>query len=262
MRTVILCGGYGTRIRDVASDIPKPMIPIAGLPILWHIMKYYAHWGHKDFVLCLGYKADTIKRFFLDYESVSTDFTITLGLGGKIVTHNSHHEADWRVTLAETGLNTMTGGRVKRIAKYIGDDEDFMLTYGDGVSDIDIGNLISYHKTHGKLLTITGVHPPGRFGEIEHDADGNVVEFNEKTQTSSGRISGGFFIAKRAMLDYLSDNESCVLEVEPMRNLLRDGQLMLYRHDGFWQCMDTMREYQLLNSMWNSGQAPWKKWQS
>jgi glucose-1-phosphate cytidylyltransferase len=260
MKTVILCGGYGTRIRDVTSDIPKPMIPIAGLPILWHIMKYYAHWGHKDFVLCLGYKADAIKRFFLDYESVSTDFTITLGAGGRIVSHNSHGETDWRVTLADTGLNTMTGGRVKRIAHYIGDDDDFMLTYGDGVSDIDVNKLMSFHKAHGKLLTVTGVHPPARFGEIEHDETGRVVEFNEKTQTSSGRISGGFFVAKRGLLDYLSDDEGCVLEVEPMRNLVRDGQMMLYRHDGFWQCMDTMREYQLLNGMWNSGQAPWKKW--
>ncbi|MES2294535.1 MAG: glucose-1-phosphate cytidylyltransferase [Pseudomonadota bacterium] len=260
MKTVILCGGYGTRIRDLTSDIPKPMIPIANLPILWHIMKYYAQSGFNEFVLCLGYKAETIKRFFLDYESLTTDFTITLGTDREIISHNSHGETNWRITLADTGLNTMTGARVKRVAKYIGDDEDFMLTYGDGLSNIDLTKLFAFHKSHGKLLTVTGVHPPARFGEIEHDADGRVVEFNEKTQTSSGRISGGFFMAKREMLDYLSDDEGCVMEVEPMRNLARDGQLMLYRHDGFWQCMDTMREYQLLNSLWNSGQAPWKTW--
>lgn len=258
MKTVILCGGYGTRIRDVADDIPKPMIPIATVPILWHIMKYYAVSGFNDFILCLGYKGDVIKRFFLDYRALTTDFTLTLG-AGECIHHGQHDEVDWRVTLADTGVNTMTGGRVRRIARYL-DDDDFLLTYGDGLSDVDLSELIRFHRRHGKLLTVTGVRPPGRFGEIEHDSDGRIVEFNEKTQTSGGLISGGFFVAKRKMLDYLSDNEDCVLEVEPMRRLVADGQLMLYRHEGFWQCMDTMREYQLLNALWNSGRAPWKKW--
>ena len=260
MKTVILCGGFGTRIRDVAEDIPKPMIPIAALPILWHIMKYYSHSGFSDFVLCLGYRADVIKRFFLDYALMTSDVTLTLSKSPERVLHDKHDEIDWRVTLADTGLNAMTGARVKRVAKYLDEDEDFMLTYGDGLSDINLHELVAFHRAHGRLMTVTGVHPPGRFGEIEHDKNGLVVEFNEKTQTSGGVISGGFFVIKKKFLDYLSEDEGCVLETGPMRQLVRDKQLMIYRHTGFWQCMDTMREFQLLNSLWDVGQAPWKVW--
>jgi glucose-1-phosphate cytidylyltransferase len=255
MKTVILAGGYGTRIRDVADDIPKPMIPIGPYPILWHIMKSYAHFGHKDFVVCLGHKGQVIKDFFMNYEAYTRDFTITFGKG-QIDYHNVHTESDWRVTLADTGQRSMTGSRVSRIRKYLG-NEDFMLTYGDGVSDVDINALIDFHKSHNKVLTVTGVRPPGRFGEMMTNSDCQVTEFNEKPQATAGRISGGFFVAKPELFDYLSDDESLVFEQEPMRKLVADNQLMMFEHDGFWQPMDTSREYTLLNSLYDKGEAPW-----
>lgn len=260
MKTVILCGGYGTRIRDVADDIPKPMIPVGRFPILWHIMKYYACFGHKDFVLCLGYKSQAIKDFFLNYEAHIKDFTVDLGGKTPIRFHTDHSESDWRVTLAETGLNAMTGARIQRIRKYVGDDENFMLTYGDGVGNVDLDRLLAFHDTHGKTLTVTGVRPPGRFGELLNDAGGNVTEFNEKPQATAGRISGGFFICRRNVFDYLEDREDLVFEKEPMTKLVKDRQLMMYEHDGFWQPMDTHREYQLLNGLYDRGEAPWVKW--
>lgn len=260
MKTVILCGGYGTRIRDVAEDLPKPMIPVGRLPILWHLMKYYAKFGHKDFVLCLGYKGQVIKDFFLNYEAYTRDCTVVLGAGQSIEFHTNHEEADWRVTLADTGLETMTGGRIRKIRQYIGDDENFLLTYGDGLSNIDLEKLFEFHNSHGRILTVTGVRPPGRFGELMSDASGLVTEFNEKPQASGGRISGGFFVCRREIFDYLDDRDNLVFEQEPMRALVRDKQLAVYEHDDFWQCMDTYRDWQLLNKLFDNGDAPWKIW--
>jgi glucose-1-phosphate cytidylyltransferase len=260
MKVVILCGGYGTRIRDVADNIPKPMIPIGGYPILWHIMKYYASYKHSEFVLCLGYKSHAIKEFFLNYEAFTRDFTIGLGRHESIEFHNDHGEADWKVTLAETGLNAMTGARVKKVERYVSDQKNFMLTYGDGVGDIDIDRLIAFHESHGRILTVTGVRPPGRFGELVSQEDGRVTEFNEKPQASGGRISGGFFVCRREIFDYLDSDDGLLFEDRPMRRLVQDGEMMVYQHDGFWQPMDTHREYQLLNGLYESGKAPWMIW--
>ena len=258
MRVVILCGGFGTRIREVVDDIPKPMIPIGTHPILWHIMKYYASFGHDEFVLCLGYKGQIIKDFFLNYEAHTRDFTVPLSNPEKVEYHASHGEASWRVTLADTGLKAMTGARIARIRDYVGDD-DFMLTYGDGVGDVDLGQLLAFHKGHGKALTMTGVRPPGRFGELVAEK-GRVIEFNEKPQATAGRISGGFFVATAKLFDYLEEREDSVFEREPMRKLVADEQMMVFEHDGFWQPMDTNREYQLLNELYEDGNAPWIRW--
>lgn len=260
MKTVILCGGQGTRIRDVADNIPKPMIPVGGYPILWHIMKYYSCWGHTDFLLCLGYRGQVIKDFFLNYLAHTSDFTISLGQNSRITYHNSHDESDWNVTLAETGLNTMTGGRVRKINRYLDNEDEFMLTYGDGVGNIDIKQLLEFHRSHGKVLTVTGVRPPGRFGELNYDTPGLVTEFNEKPQASGGRISGGFFVCSKRLFDYLDDRDDLVLEQEPMRRLVADRQMMVYEHDGFWQPMDTYRDYSLLNGMYENREAPWLIW--
>lgn len=257
MKVVILCGGYGTRMREVQDDIPKPMIPIGGRPILWHIMKYYASFGFKDFVLCLGYKGEVIGNFFLNYEAHVRDCTVTLGFGGGVQYHGDHDESDWCVTLAHTGQDAMTGDRIRRIEKYIGDDEQFMLTYGDGLGDVDINQLLEFHNTHGRILTVTGVRPPGRFGELMANADGHVTEFNEKPQATGGRISGGFFVCRRAIFDYLDEQAGLMFEQEPMRRLVADHQVRLYAHDGFWQPMDTGREYRLLNRIYSEGDAPW-----
>lgn len=260
MKTVLLCGGYGTRIRDVADDIPKPMIPIGGLPILWHLMKYYAQFKYSEFVLCLGYKGQSIKNFFMNYGAYTRDFTVTLGSGRDIEFHSDHREIDWRITLAETGLGTMTGGRVSKIKKYIGDDDNFFLTYGDGLGDIDLNKLLAFHKRHGKILTVTGVRPPGRFGEMVVDDDSVIKEFNEKPQAGGGCISGGFFVCRKEIFDYLSDSDDLVFERGPMQALARDGQLVLYKHDSFWQCMDTYRDWELLNDMYDNGKASWVIW--
>jgi glucose-1-phosphate cytidylyltransferase len=257
IKTVILCGGYGSRIRDVADNIPKPMIPIGRYPILWHIMKYYSSYGVKDFVLCLGYKGEVIRNFFLNYHAHTRDATISLGTHGGVRFHDDNGVVDWQVTLAETGQGAMTGARIRRIKKYVADDENFMLTYGDGVGDIDIGRLLEFHKRHGKILTVSGVRPPGRFGEIMATPEGQVTEFNEKPQATAGRISGGYFVCRREIFDYLDDREDLVFEQEPMNRLVNDGQMCLFEHDGFWQPMDTSREYQALNSLYDAGQAPW-----
>ena len=258
MKVVILCGGFGTRIRDVSESLPKPLVPVGRYPILWHIMKYYSHWGHADFVLCLGYKGHLIKDFFLNYEAHTCDVTVGLGKNHSIEYHSSHGD-DWRVTLAETGANSMTGARIARIRKYLADGEDFFLTYGDGVGDIDLDKLLEFHRSHGRVLTVTGVRPPGRFGELVHD-NGVITEFNEKPQATGGRISGGFFVARAELFDYLDDDASLVFEQQPMRRLVQDRQLMVYEHDGFWQPMDTSRDYQLLNAMYDTGEAPWVRW--
>ncbi len=260
MKVVILCGGRGTRIRDVADNIPKPMVPIGRFPILWHIMKSYAAGGHREFVLCLGHQQHVIKDFFLNYEAHTDDFTLTLGAEKAIDHHGIHDEEGWKVTLADTSLDAMTGARVKRIARYVEGCDDFMLTYGDGLGDIDLTALVDFHRSHGKVLTVTGVRPPGRFGELVGDETGRVTEFNEKPQATGGRISGGFFVCRRELFDYLDDRQNLVFEQEPLRALVGDGQMMVYRHDGFWQCMDTYRDYRLLNNLWEGGEAPWKNW--
>ncbi len=260
MKVVILCGGQGTRIRDVAENIPKPMISIGRYPILWHIMKTYAAAGHTDFVLCLGHLGHVIKDFFLNYEAFTGDFTISLGPDKGIEFLDSAGEESWRVTLADTGDAALTGARVKRIQKYVADEESFMLTYGDGLTDLDLGALLQFHNSHGKVMTITGVRPPGRFGELESDDQGRVLEFNEKPQATGGRISGGFIVCRREIFDALDDREDLVFEQEPIRKLVADGEMMVFDHDGFWQCMDTSRDYHLLNDLWAGGKAPWKTW--
>ncbi len=259
MQVVILCGGQGTRIRDVAEDIPKPMIPIGGQPILWHIMKGFAYHGFNDFILCLGYKSWIIKRYFLDYHLAGADFSLDLREHGPVRIHEPTFSEDWHVTLAETGQQAMTGCRVKRIEKYLTGDT-FLLTYGDGVADLHVRKLVEFHRSHGKLATVTAVRPPGRFGEIELDGP-QVVEFNEKPLRSRGRINGGFFVFQRAFLDRLSEDPDLVLEQEPLMQLAHDGELMAYLHNGFWQPMDNSREYKYLNDLWADNRAPWNIWQ-
>lgn len=258
MKVVILCGGLGTRLREETEFRPKPMVEIGGRPILWHIMKIYAHSGFRDFVLCLGYRGNTIKEYFLNYEAMNNDFTICLGRNSKIEYRNDHREQDFRVTLAETGLNTMTGGRVRRVAKYITEDQ-FMLTYGDGVGDVDIPALLAFHRSHGKLATVTTINPSSRFGMIESNSIGRVIQFQEKPKTS-GRASAGFFVLDRRVLDYI-DDDNCIFEKEPLERLANEGQLMAYQHGGFFYAMDTYREYEYLNQLWSANQAPWKVWQ-
>lgn len=259
MKVVILCGGQGTRIRDVADNIPKPMIPIGGYPILWHIMKYYSLFGHHEFILCLGHKGNIIKEFFLNYEVNTSDFTLQLGNKDSIHFHSKIDENDWKITFADTGEKTMTGARVRKIKKYIGDDKMFMLTYGDGLSDIDINQLIAYHQKHDPVLTLTGVRPAGRFGEIKCTDEGVISEFNEKPQAAEGRINGGFFVCNQKLFNYLDGDDDLVFEKDPMMKLVNDKQLMQFNHDGFWQPMDTMREYLLLNAMYDTKNAPWIK---
>jgi glucose-1-phosphate cytidylyltransferase len=258
MQVVILCGGQGTRLRDVAEQLPKPMVPVGGRPILWHIMKGFAAFGVRRFVLCLGYQSQAVKRYFLDYHLAASDFTLDLADPGAVEFHGTAAPEDWCVTLAETGEQTQTGCRLKRVAKYL-DGDDFLLTYGDGVGDIDVGKLLAYHRGHGRLGTVTAVRPPGRFGEIELDA-GRVTEFNEKPTVSRGRINGGFFAFRREFLDRLTDDPSLVLEQGPLIRLARAGELMAFEHDGFWQPMDTPRDHRLLNDLWAAGRAPWAVW--
>jgi glucose-1-phosphate cytidylyltransferase len=258
MQVVILCGGQGTRIRDVAEDLPKPMLPIGGRPILWHIMKGYAQYGFNDFVLCLGYKSSIIKRYFLDYHLTHSDFSVSLGSHSSVEIHSPPVDEDWHVTLAETGLESMTGCRVKRIEHYI-KDEHFMLTYGDGVADVDFRDLVRFHHEHGKIATVTAVRPSSRFGEIEIDGE-QVLEFNEKPLRPRGRVSAGFFVFSREVFDLLDDDPGSVLEQSALVQLAREGELMAYRHDGFWQAMDNSREFKHLNDLWAAGEASWNTW--
>jgi glucose-1-phosphate cytidylyltransferase len=258
MQVVILCGGQGTRIRDVADDVPKPIIPIGHRPILWHIMKTYAHYGFNRFVLCLGYKSWVIKRYFLDYHLTENNFTVKIGAPDQVAIHPPSVGEDWQVTLVETGLESMTGCRIKRIEKYI-DGDRFMLTYGDGVADVDVGALVKFHNSHGKLGTVTAVRQPGRFGELEHDG-ALVTEFSEKPPASSGYINGGFFVFERALFDRLEDDVNLVFEQQPLKSLAHDGELMMFKHHGFWHPMDSSRDYGLLNKLWAEDKAPWKVW--
>jgi len=260
MKVVILCGGQGTRIRDAGEHLPKPMLPIGARPIVWHIMKGYARHGFKDFVLTLGYKGWVLKEFFLNYRAMITDLRVTLGAHKAVEVLGTHDEEDWTVTLAETGEHTQTGGRVSAVRRYVEDDELFMLTYGDGVSDVNVRALVDFHRAHGKIATVTAVHPPGRFGEMVIER-GAVSEFNEKPQTTSGFINGGFFVmdAKRVW-DFLGADPMTILEREPLRRLAAAGELVAFEHQGFWQPMDTFREYTMLNDLWTRGVAPWKTW--
>lgn len=259
MKVVILCGGKGTRLREETEYRPKPMVPIGGRPILWHIMRTYAAHGHTEFILCLGYKGEVIKEWFRNLHWFTADVTLKIGEMQSVQFHTEVIERGWTVTLADTGLETMTGARIKRIQKYLGNDEEFLLTYGDGVGNIDINGSIRHHRESSKLLTLTGVRPPGRWGEIQVE-DGKVTAFLEKPQTSSGRINGGYFIANRRVIDYLNDDPGLVFEKEPLSALARDGKLGCYEHDGFWQPMDTYHEFMLLNQLWDKGCAEWKVW--
>lgn len=258
---MILCGGKGTRLRDVTELLPKPMVPIGEQPIVWHIMRCYAAFGVRRFILCLGYKRECFIDYFLNFHARNSDVTITLGDKERLTFHDETPEADWEVTLANTGEETFTGNRVRMAAKYLKDsDDEFFLTYGDGVADVDLTALLAYHRSSGKALTVSAVHPEGRFGEMMLNSEGGVTGFAEKPARIAGVINGGFMVVRRDFLSrYLVDENNVFLEQEPIGRAIAKGDLAAYVHDGFWQCMDTPREYQLLNELWNSGRAPWKK---
>ena len=253
MKVVILAGGFGTRLSEHTQTIPKPMVAIGGYPILWHIMKLYASFGHKDFYLALGYKAEVIKEYFLHYRSLNSDFTISLG-SGEVASHATD-KVDWNVTLVDTGLESMTGGRIKRMQPYIG-NEPFLLTYGDGVANIDLHALVEFHQGHGKMVTVSSVHPGARFGELLLKGE-QVTSFQEKPQTSQGWINGGFFVIEPEFFPFIAGDHT-ILEGEPLEKAAALGELMAYRHRGFWQCMDTKRDRDMLEQLWQSGAAPWK----
>ena len=252
MKVVILAGGLGTRLSEYTVSIPKPMVTIGGRPILWHIMKTYAHYGHNNFFLALGYKAEVIKDYFLHYSNLNADFTIDLSSGG--IQSHQKDEIDWKVTLVQTGVDSMTGGRVKRMQKYVG-NEPFLLTYGDGVSNINISELLKFHRSHGKMVTVSAVHPIARFGELEISKD-QVKSFHEKPQTTHGWINGGYFVIEPEFFD-LIEGDDIILEKGPLETAAKNGELMAYRHNGFWQCMDTKRDRDSLENMWLSENPPW-----
>ncbi len=254
MKVILLAGGFGTRLSEYTETLPKPMVRIGGKPILWHIMKTYAHFGHKDFYVALGYKAEVIKEYFLHYKTMNADFTVDLGEG--TVTSHQLDELDWKVTLVDTGQHTMTGGRVRRMKPYIG-NETCLLTYGDGLSNVDLNQLITFHKSHRKMITVTAVHPGARFGELEMKEE-QVISFQEKPQTGQGWINGGYFVIEPEFFE-LIDKDMTILEKKPLERAAQMGELMAFRHKGFWQCMDTKRDRDNLEEYWNTGKAPWKK---
>ena len=260
MKVVILCGGKGTRLREETEFRPKPMVPVGGHPILWHIMKFYAYHGHKDFILCLGYKGEMIKDYFRNYHWNTSDVTLQLGPNPEVNYHGGHDEEDWSVTLADTGEESMTAYRVRQVRRYLPVGEPFLLTYGDGVTDLDVNAGIECHRKSGKALTLSAVHPAGRFGSLTIATDGSIHTFQEKPQMETAYVNGGFMVCDHRLFDYLPDDPAVMLEREPMTSLLRDRQLNSYRHEGFWQPMDTFQEAQYLNHLWDAGQAPWKKW--
>jgi glucose-1-phosphate cytidylyltransferase len=253
MKVVILCGGLGTRLSEETHLRPKPMVAIGDRPILWHIMNSYSHYGYNEFLLALGYKSHVIKEYFLNFHSLNSDLRVDLKSGS--VEYLRKARTDWQLDMIDTGEQTQTGGRVKRLQSQL--TSTFMLTYGDGVSNVGIQALLRFHKAHGKIATVTGVRPPARFGEMVIDGGEQVVEFREKPQTTQGWINGGFFVFEPEIFNYLDDDDS-VLEREPMERLARDGQLMAYKHDSFWQCVDTLRDLRMLEDMWRTGDAPWK----
>lgn len=255
MKVGILAGGLGTRLAEETEIKPKPMVEVGGKPILWHIMMYYSHFGFNKFAIALGYKGEVVKKYMLDYCLLNSNLTIRLRSGDVLKDGGSH--PDWTVELADTGADTMTGGRIKRLAPYFG-NQTFMLTYGDGVADVNLHDLLAFHRSHGKLATLTAVRPPARFGHMEFDGD-QVVEFSEKPQTGEGWINGAFYVLEPGVFDYI-DGDNTAWEKTPLERLAKDGQLMAYRHSSFWQCMDTLRDKRLLDSFWQSGKAPWKVW--
>lgn len=257
MKVLLLAGGLGTRLSEETEVRPKPMIEIGGRPILWHIMKLYSRYGHNDFIVLLGYKGYYIKEYFANYFLHQSDVTIDLATN-KMEIHNSSSEP-WRITLLDTGINTMTGGRIKRAQSYVG-EETFMLTYGDGVSDVDLDALLAYHRAHGKIITMTSVQPDGRFGTFEAEELGQVSKFLEKPRGDGSWINGGFFVCEPGVFDYLTLGDATIFEREPLQGLARDGELYTYRHNGFWKCMDTLRDKVELDQMWQSGKAHWKTW--
>ena len=253
---IILCGGKGTRLSEETQTKPKPMVEIGTRPILWHIMKTYANYGFNKFILALGYKGDYIKRYFYDFRITSNDFTLSMRPNKNPILHNIHNDSNWEITFVDTGIDTLKGGRIKRVEKYIKND-NFMITYGDGVADIDIKNLYDFHKKHNKKGTLTAVRPPSRFGEIEIEGD-KVKHFEEKPQLGKGYINGGFFVFKKEFFDYLTPD--CNFEFGPLEKLAKNEELHSYKHDGFWQCMDNVRERDYLNKLWNTNKAHWKVW--
>jgi len=253
LKTVILAGGFGTRLSEYTDSIPKPMVTIGSKPILWHIMNTYASFGHDDFYLALGYKSEVIKDYFLNYYTLNSDFTINLN-SGKIQSHQASR-VNWNVTLVDTGIDSMTGGRIKRMKDFIG-DEPFLLTYGDGVSDIDIDELVSFHKSKGKMVTVSAVHPGARFGELSIQND-VVTSFDEKPQTTQGWVNGGFFVCEPRIFDFI-ENDMTIFEKEPLETIAELGELVAYKHHGYWQCMDTKRDRDNLEELWTSGKAPWR----
>lgn len=255
MKVVILAGGLGTRLAEETVSVPKPMVQVGGYPIIWHIMKFYASFGFNEFIVALGYKSDVVKSYFLSYGDFGGD--ISIDLQQNAIERRRRHEEDWRVHLIDTGLNTLTGGRVRRLASIIG-DQPFMLTYGDGVSNAPIPKVLAYHRSQKRLATVTAVRPPARFGGIIFDGT-EVQGFAEKRQTDEGWINGGFMVMEPGILQYLKSDHD-VLEVDLLEHLVRDGQLAAYKHEGFWQCMDTLRDKQLLDELWASGSPPWKTW--
>ena len=257
IKVVILCGGTGTRLREETEYRPKPMVELGGKPLIWHIMKIYATYGFNDFILCLGHKGEQIKRYFYNFDVWNNDFTVNLGYNNHTLIPRT--PINWRVTLADTGEATLKGARIKRVEKYV-DGDTFMLTYGDGVADINIDELLAFHKRHGCIGTVTGVRPPSRFGEMG-TKNNNVKSFIEKPQTSAGMINGGFFVFNRAIFDYLSEDDTCDLEVGPLEQLAKDGELKVYKHKGRWGCVDTLRDMGELNNLWQSGKAFWKIWE-
>jgi glucose-1-phosphate cytidylyltransferase len=257
MKVVILCGGLGTRLREETEFRPKPMVPIGGRPILWHIMQSYAHHGHTEFILCLGYKGEVIRDYFRNFHWNTCDLTLRLGRQPEVTYHTRHEAEDWRVTLLDTGMETQTGGRLLRALPHL-DSDPFLFTYGDGLTNSDINQTIALHRQHGAIATVTAVKPTGRFGELALDGQ-TITAFHEKPEEETGYVSGGYFVFNRAIGDYLT-GDGCVLEREPLERLAREGQLKAYRHRGFWQCMDTFREQELLNRLWGDGNAPWKVW--
>jgi glucose-1-phosphate cytidylyltransferase len=257
VKVVLLCGGQGTRMREETEFRPKPMVEIGGRPILWHIMKLYAAADIREFVLCLGYRGAMIKDYFLHYHAQNSDISLELA-SGEVQLHRRHLE-DWRVTLVDTGLESMTGARVKRVGHYLADDDLFLCTYGDGLADIDIKQLVAFHRAHGRLATVTGVTPPSRFGRLVADGS-TVATFAEKPGDGAERINGGFFVFDRRVLERIDDDPARILEREPLESLARDRELMVYEHDGFWQCADTVRDVELLRGLWDAGNAPWRLW--
>lgn len=259
MKLVILCGGLGTRLREETDFRPKPMVTIGNRPILWHIMKIYAHFGYTDFICALGYKGDMIKQYFFHYELLNNDITLELGKPQELCIHQCHDEIGWRITLADTSEKALKGSRLKQIEKYI-DEDMFMVTYGDGLANVDINALVSFHKSHGRLATLTGINPASRFGELKIQGD-QVAAFREKPSNSEGLINGGFFVFNRGVFDYLSTDKDCDLEVGPLEKIASEGELMVFKHTGFWSCMDNIRDMDYLNNLWSCGKAEWKVWE-